>query len=60
MWLRLLTRANYLTALGTVIAVAEVFFLGGRLPVLAFAALLFGLRWTLPWDEQREKREGAK
>lgn len=52
---RHLTRENYLSFLATIIALSEVFFLGGRIYVLAFAALLFGLRWTLPYDEKRQE-----
>jgi len=50
---RWITRSRFLDALATVIALAEVFLFGGRPFVLAFAAALFGLKWTLPLDEKR-------
>lgn len=53
MWRSLLTRSRFLDALATVITIAEVFLFGGRPFVLAFAAALFGLKWTLPLDEKR-------
>ena len=51
----LLTRQRYFDILGTVIAIVEVFVFGGRPFVLAFAAALFGLRFTLPADERRKE-----
>ena len=47
MWGRV-TRQRFFDAMATCIVVAEVGFLGGRPFVLAFAAALYGLRFTLP------------
>lgn len=56
MW-RHITRSRFLDALATVISISEVFFLGARPFVLAFAAALFGLKYTLPLDEKRKNGE---
>ena len=57
MW-RHITRSRFLDALATVICLSEVFFLGARPFVLAFAAALFGLKYTLPLDEKRKNGDG--
>ena len=52
MW-RHITRSRFLDALATVIALTEIFALGARPFVLAFAAALFGLKYTIPLDAKR-------
>ena len=48
MWRKLSTKGNFLFCLGSAIGIYEVVWGGGRPFVLAFAAALLGLKFTLP------------